>query len=381
MNIWYAILMKLTNQIKLKPTETQAASLKRTLEIANDACNYISKRAWETKTFGQFKLHHLVYADVRATFGLSAQVVVRCIAKVTDAYKLDKKTQRAFKPHGAIAYDARILAWLTNKRMVSLWTVAGREKIPFLAGKRQLELLACQKGESDLCLVDGQFYLMTTCELEEPTPDDVTGFLGIDLGESNLATTNDGQIMTSALVEKNRKRHQRLRSELQSVGTKSSRRRLKALRRKQARFQKDVNHQISKRLVETAKHTQRGIAVEDLTGITERTRVKGTERRAQRSNWSFAQLRTFLEYKSKRMGVPFAAVDPAYTSQRCNTCGHIEKSNRRSQSEFLCQSCGHTAHADVNAAHNISGLASTGLMSRLQPPSFRLQSQGQAQAL
>ena len=381
MNTWYAILMKLTNQIKLKPTEAQAASLKRTLEIANDACNYISDRAWDTQTFGQFKLHHLVYAEVRAKFGLSAQVVVRCIAKVTDAYKLAKKTKRAFKPHGAIAYDARILAWYTDKRIVSLWTVDGREKISFLAGKRQMELLECQKGESDLCLVAGQFYLMTTCELEAPTPDDVSSFLGIDMGETNIATTSDGEIMTSTLVEQNRKRHQRLRNELQSVGTKSSRRRLKALRRKQARFQKDVNHQISKRLVATAKHTQRGIAVEDLTGIIARTRVNGKERRAQRSNWSFAQLRTFLAYKAQRMGVPFVAVDPAYTSQRCHACGHIEKANRRSQSEFLCQSCGHTAHADVNAAYNISGLASTSLMSRLQPPSFRLQSQGQAQVL
>ena len=372
--------MKLTNQIKLQPTEAQAASLKRTLEIANDACNYISDRAWETKTFGQFKMHHLVYDDVRAQFGLSAQVVIRCIAKVTDAYKLDKDNKRAFRPHGAIAYDQRILAWYTDKRMVSIWTVDGREKIPFLAGKRQMELLAHQKGESDLCLVDGQFYLMTTCELEEPTPDDVQGFLGIDLGEKNIATTSDGAMMTNEPVEQNRKRYQRLRKELQSKGTKSARRRLKVIRRKQSRFQKDVNHQISKRLVATAKHTQRGIALEDLTGITTRTRVKGKERRAQRSNWAFAQLRTFIEYKAKLNGVSLVAVDPAYTSQRCNECGHIEKSNRRSQSDFLCQSCGHTAHADVNAAKNISGLASTSLMSRLQP-SFRVAEPGTSQRL
>lgn len=357
--------MKLTNQVKLQPTSEQTELLKRTLETANAACNYISGVAWDTQTFGKFQIQKLVYNEVRKTFDLTAQMVIRCIGKVTDAYKLDKDTERVFRPHGAIAYDERILKWYTDKLFVSIWTMDGREKIPFVVGKRQLELLKHQKGESDLCLVDGQFYLMTTCDVEEPTPDDVAGFLGIDMGETNIAVTNDGAILTSEVVEKNRQRHQRLRNELQSKGTKATRRKLKQLRRKQARFQKDVNHQISKRLVLTAKHTSRGIAVEDLNGIRERTRVKGPEKRAKRSNWSFAQLRMFLEYKAKLMGVPVVVVDPAYTSQRCFACGHIEKANRKSQGEFLCKACGHLDHADVNAAKNISGLASISLMSRM----------------
>jgi len=279
------VCMQLTNQIKLKPTQAQADSLKRTLEKANAACDYISQVAWDTHIFGKFQLQKLVYDDVRKSFDLTAQLVIRCIAKVTDAYKLDTKVQRAFKPLGAIAYDQRILNWYTEKQFVSIWTVDGREKIPFVGGPRQLELLKHQKGESDLCLVDDEFYLLTTCEIEDLEPADVQNFLGVDLGEKNIATTSDGDIQTSEPVEKNRKRFLRLRSELQRVGTKSSRRRLKAIRRKQSRFQKDVNHQISKRLVETAKHTNRGIAVEDLTGITARTRVRGKERRAQRSNW------------------------------------------------------------------------------------------------
>ena len=365
MNICYILFMKLTNQVKLQPTSEQAERLKRSLEQANAACNYISGVAWAAKTFGQFKIHALVYNEVRTRFALTAQMVVRCIAKVTDAYKLDKDIERSFRPHGAIAYDARILKWYTDKLFVSIWTMDGREKIPFVAGQCQLELLKQQKGESDLCLVDGQFYLMTTCDIEEPTSDDVAGFLGIDMGETNIAVTNDGEILTSTLVEKNRQRHQRMRKELQRKGTKATRRKLKLLRRQQARFQKDINHQISKRLVLEAKHTGRGIAVEELTDIRERTRVKGPEQRAKRSNWSFAQLRMFLAYKARLIGVPVVVVDPAYTSQRCFECGYIEASNRKSQGEFLCKSCGHTAHADVNAAKNISGLASTSLMSRL----------------
>jgi len=82
--------MKLAVQLKLKPTPHQADSLRRTLETANAACDYISQVAWESTTFRQFTIHRLTYQAVRQTFGLSAQLTVRCIAKVADAYKLDR---------------------------------------------------------------------------------------------------------------------------------------------------------------------------------------------------------------------------------------------------------------------------------------------------
>src|SRR5438477_9468871 len=103
--------MRLTIQLKLLPTPAQADALRRTLVAANAACDYISQVAWDTRTFRQFPIHRLAYGAVRETFGLAAQLTVRCIAKVTDAYKLDKKTQRTFQPHGAVPYDERILTY------------------------------------------------------------------------------------------------------------------------------------------------------------------------------------------------------------------------------------------------------------------------------
>src|SRR3990172_5162918 len=103
-------LVKLAAQVKLLPTPDQADALKRTLEQANAACDYVSSKAWEAQTFKQFELHRLCYRDIRAAFGLSAQVAVRVIAKVADAYKLDQHARRTFKPAGSIAYDDRILA-------------------------------------------------------------------------------------------------------------------------------------------------------------------------------------------------------------------------------------------------------------------------------
>ncbi len=334
------------------PTAAQADSLARTLEVANEACNYISDRAWETKTFGQFKLHHLVYADVRTKFGLAAQVVIRCIAKVTDAYKLAKQTKRAFKSHGSIAFDARILSWKFDKNEVSLWTVDGRQKIGFVCHARAKELLSGDRGESDLCLIQGKFYLFTACEINEPDEKDVEDFLGVDLGVTNIAVDSDRAIHSAKAVNNVRFRQRRLRTKLQSKGTKASRRRLKKLAGQERRFATWVNHNISKSIVHKAKDTARGVALEDLGGIRERVTVRKAQR-AQWHSWSFFQLRSFIEYKAQQVGVKVVAVDPRNTSRTCPCCGHVDKANRPTQSQFSCVVCGYSDLADYVAATNI----------------------------
>jgi IS605 OrfB family transposase len=348
--------VKLTAHTKLLPTPTQSQALLETLELANQACNAISQCAWENQTFRRVPLHKLVYYVIRERFGLSAQVTVRCISKVVEAYKLDRQTQRIFRPDGAIAYDARILSWSLAGQSVSLWTVAGRQQVPFACGAGQLELLASQQGESDLCLVDGAFYLLATCEVAEPEPEAVEDFLGVDLGIVNLAVDSQGQTFSGAQVKRVRQAHRRLRAKLQRKGTRGARRRLKQRRRKERRFASHTNHCISKQLVEKAQRTRQGMALEELSGI--RLRVKA--RRRQRSrlhSWAFAQLRQFIEYKARRVGVPVMVVDPRYTSQRCFVCGHVAKANRKNRNDFTCEVCGHAAPADFNAARNIASRA------------------------
>ena len=345
--------MKLTAKVKLTPTTEQAESLTQTLETANAACNRISAQAWEHKTFGQFNLHNLTYHATRLEFSLAAQVVVRCISKVTDAYKIDRKKQRVFSPHGSIAFDDRILTWHICKSEVSIWTVGGRQRIPFVCGDRQRELLCGQRGESDLALIGGQFYLFATCDVEAPKPADVAEYLGVDLGIVNIATDSDGNEYSGGQVNGLRKRHAKLRKRLQSKGTKSAKRLLAKRRHKESRFAKDVNHRISKELVLRAKGTGRGIALEELTGIRDRVTVRRAQRR-QHNSWSFYDLRQKIEYKAQVAGVTVIAVDPRNTSRTCPVCGCVDKRNRPSQSRFSCISCGFSGHADAIAAGNIS---------------------------
>lgn len=345
--------MKLIAQLKLQPTPEQHTALKQTLEAANAACNYVSDMAWKERTFGQFALHKLCYADIRTRFAIGADVAVRVFAKVADAYKLDKKSKRTFKPLAAFPFNDRLVSYKLTKRMVSVWTMTGREKMPFVCGEHQAKLLAGLRGECDLVYHNGEFYLFQTCDVEEAPETEPEGFLGVDLGIANIAVTSDGTFHQGKTVKGVRYRHRKLRAKLQRKQTRSAKRKLKRLSGKERRFATNVNHVVSKQIVKTAHDTSRGIALEDLTHIRERVTAKRGQRAILHS-WSFAQLRAFITYKAQRAGIPIVAVDPRNTSRTCPACGCVDKANRKTQDSFLCTSCGLVGRADYFAAINIS---------------------------
>jgi putative transposase len=345
--------MRLTVALKLKPTPEQADALRRTLETANAACNHISQVAWETKTFRQFPIHRLTYQVVRETFGLAAQLTVRCIAKVADAYKLDRQRQRSFKPLGAVAFDNRILSYNLKGSEISIWTLDGRQAMSFVSGERQRRLLDHQRGESDLAFVGGNWYLFATCEVETPEPIDVDDALGVDLGVTNIAVDSDGEAHSGKAIKNVRYRHRRLRCKLQKKSTKGAHRRLQQLAGQEHQFAKHVNHVLSKRIVAKAERTKRAIALEELTHIRTRVRARRSQR-ATLHSWAFAQLRAFIVYKAQLRGVPVHFVDPRNTSRTCPACGHCAKENRKTQASFMCVSCGFAGPADTIAAGNIA---------------------------
>lgn len=345
-------VMKLAAMIKLQPSDSQRDLLYATLERANQACNWASQVTWDAQQFGREPVHRRTYTTLRERFGLAAQLAVRCIGKVVDAYKAGRKVVRIFGRLSAIPYDERILNYRMTDRTVSIWLLGGRQAVPFVTGDHQLALLAHRQGESDLVHHNGNFYLYATCEVPEDAPVDPQGWLGVDLGIANIATDSDGQMYSGSAVKSVRHRHRRLRKRLQSRGTLGTRRRLRRLAGKEARFARHTNHTISKRIVDKARRHSLGIALEDLGGIQERITV----RRAQRStlhSWSFFQLRQFIEYKAARAGIWVIAVDLRNTSRTCPACGYVDKHNRPSQSVFCCVQCGFAAHVDHVAAVNI----------------------------
>jgi len=344
--------MKQTLLIKLAPSPEQYQSLLQTMERFNEACNTIAEAAFSLGTANKFRIQKTVYGDIRGRFGLSAQLTIRAISKVAEAYKRDRSIKPCFKPHSAVVFDQRILSWKGLDR-VSILTLAGRQIIPTRIGAYQAARIDRKVKQTDLILRDGIFYLATVVDAPEPTPDDPTGTLGVDLGVVNLAVDSDGEFYSGAPVDKVRERIDALKGTLQSVGTKSAKRHLKKLSGGESRFRRSVNHIISKRLVTKAKDTHRQIALEDLKGIGDSTVVRHSQRRRHKS-WAFFQLRSFIEYKAKLAGVLVKLVDPRNTSRTCPRCGFVSKSNRKSQSLFSCQQCGFASNADLVGATNIS---------------------------
>lgn len=342
--------MKLTLQIKILPTTEQANALLDTLKECNKVCNQISDTIWQNKVFNQFKVHHIVYHPLKNTTKLSAQILVRCISKAVDAYKPNRKKKRNFKPLGAITYDSRIISYSKKAQEVSIWSVDGRLKIPFLC--HNPKYLPYIKGEADLVTKKGKFYLFQTVEVPEDVMKDVEEFIGVDFGITDIATLSDGTSFGSENLNKIRDNRFKVRKSVQKKGTRGSKKLLKRLKGRERRFATITNHTIAKQVVEKAKSLNKGIAIEDLTHIRERTKVRKAQRRRHHS-WAFGQLRSFLEYKAKLAGIPLVVVNPKYTSKTCNVCKMI---GNRSGKHFNCPNCGNIADADINAAKNIAQL-------------------------
>lgn len=348
--------MKLIAQVKLQPAPDQAEALRQTMPAYNDAANYISDQAWMRKTFRAYDLHHATYYAVREKFGLSAQLAIRVIKDVADAYKLDTKTKRVFRRMGSVTYDSRVLRWFLAKSEVTIWTMAGRQRISFVCGERQRQMLETLQGEADLVYRNGEWYLHQPCNILEDDSFDPDQWLGVDMGLVNLATDSDGNQYSGAHMLSLRKRRRRQRKRLQAKQTSSARRVLRRLSGREARFASNENHRISKQIVELAKRTERGIAIEELKGIRSRVRLRRKQRDDLHS-WSFHQLQGYISYKAQLHGVPVVQIDPRYTSQRCACCGHVARANRPDQATFKCVDCGFAANADTNAAKNIGRAA------------------------
>jgi predicted transposase len=255
--------MLLTLKVKLNPTDEQRKKLLNTIETFNTTCNDISRVAIESKTFNKIKLQHTAYYPIREQYKLPAQLAIRAISKVVESYSAERRRQHMFDPHGAIVYDQRIMSFKGSGK-VSLATVEGRVTIPILTGDYARLDQRVLRGQADLVYVRKEFYLCLVFEqLEEPSFTH-EGYLGVDLGVVKLATTSDGVFYSGEEVDAVREHYTRVKAELQGVGSKSSKRKLRKLSGRETRFKRYTNHVISKELVAAAEGTKRALALEDL---------------------------------------------------------------------------------------------------------------------
>lgn len=367
-----------------------------TLEEFANACNQILDVAKRDKCWNTTKLHHKAYKLVRQSTGLKANHVCQAIRRVVGNAKAVKQVHK-FRPT-SISLDVRTFRYIESEQRVGVTLKSRRVEFDLSIGGYQIALLRGQTLTSATLnkTSQGDYYINFVVEIDTPPTGKTPKVIGVDLGRRDIATTSTGKNWSGKQIQATRDKYSRVRSRVQSKRSRNSRRLLRRLSGKEQRFQKWLNHSISKDLVASAKQMNATLAFEDLTNIRESLNQKPrskTERR-RTNNWggilrgkdssakmpSFYQLRLFVGYKSAIAGVPIVFVPPAYTSQMCSRCHHVHPAkgkSYRSGKSFKCGHCGFEHDSDVNAAKNIAALGAVFVSQPAQSPGIACQLQGQ----
>lgn len=348
--------MKLVRTIKLKLNEDPQV-FQPTINAYTKAFNYTCQVGWNDKTHNGVQLHHKVYKETRKY--LPSQLAVSARMKATEALKSVKarlkKGKKASCPQSkqiGIRYDARSFNVWWDRNEISFSTIEGRKTVQIDVLEYFKQYLSWKRRSADLFLRKGQVFLNIVVEKEVEDPISNGTFVGVDRGIKKLAVTSDLRFFGGGHVKQVSRRYQRLRSILQSKGH-SGKRHLRKISSKENRFRRDVNHVVSKQIVQGLK-PETTLVLEKLTGLKERTTNKRKKKdRFEHNSWSYYQLEEFLKYKAASQGVLVDYVSACYTSRGCSKCGHIARSNRTCQSRFSCKKCGYQVNADLNAAFNI----------------------------
>lgn len=352
-----------TAKIQIYVTSSQAESLKITTNAYRKASNWLSNHIFETKNLNQSHLNNLYYHDLRNRFGLKSQMAQSVMKTVIARYKSAKSNNHTWSliVFKLPEYD---LVWnrdysLTQNQF-SVNTLDGRLKLDYERKAMTKYFNGTWKfGTAKLIFKHKKWFLHIPMT-KEFTPVDfanVNHIVGIDLGINFLATTYDSHGKTSfyngRTVKHKRGVFKSTRKQLQMRQTPSARKKLKQIGSRENRYVTDVNHRITKALVD--KYPNGTLFVlEDLTGVRSVTEKVRAKNRYVSVSWAFYQFRQMLEYKAEMNGQKVIVVDPRYTSQTCPKCGHIAKANRNKKLHtFTCQNCEYQSNDDRIGAMNL----------------------------
>lgn len=347
--------MKITKTIvcKLKVSEEEKEVVLKTTELFKEACNYISKVAWEQKCFNPIALHHLTYRKVRERFKLPSNLCIEARDRVAKSYKTDKSKLHEFKSF-SMDLNNRLFSirQKEGKFIVSIATIKGRVKCELNIGDYQKQYLENAKPTyATLHYRNKTFFLHIAIDKEIPEPKG-SNPVGVDIGIKYLLVASNGFKVKGGSIVKQREYFRKIRRELQKKRTWSAYRKLKQISGEEKRWINTILHQISREFVNSLKEGD-VVVMEKLNGIRSRIKLRKEQRWILHS-WAFRKLQQYIEYKALERGIPAVYVEAKNTSITCPRCGYVDKRNRRNQSLFRCANCGFQHNADMIGAINIA---------------------------
>jgi IS605 OrfB family transposase len=347
--------MSLTRIVKLKlniPIEI----IQPTIKTYTKAFNYVCRVGWDDRDVNGVSLHRKTYKELReflpSQLAISARMkAAEALASVKAKAKKKQKVRCPRARQSSVRLDARSYNVWFDRNEVSILTIDGRKRVPIIVPEYFKQYLDRKRGAAELFLRKDKVFLHITFSKDIADPVLSGEVVGIDRGIKKLAVTSRNQFFGGGQIRRVSKRYEKLRSDLQSCGSRSARRHLRKTSRKENRYRADVNHVITKQIAGSLD-VGTVIALEQLTGIRQSVRLR-KKQRLELNKWNFYQFEQFLTYKAEAEGIAVKYVDARYTSQKCSVCGFISRANRRAQAVFKCGHCGFSLNADLNASRNI----------------------------
>lgn len=356
--------MTVTAKIQISVSDFDKTLLNQTMSVYRDACNYVSDYVFKTHDLKQFSLNKILYTAMRNEFGLKSQMTQSVIKTVIARYKTvleneGKWIKVCFKvPQYNLVWNRD---YSLTKDKFSVNTLAGRLKVSYFdkGMEKYFNHDIYKFGTAKLVYKHDKYFLHipVTYEIEECNTSQIRNVVGIDRGINFVVATYDSKgkskFVSGKQIKQKRANYVKLRKELQKRRTPSARRRLKAIGHRENRWMQDVNHCVSKALVEMYPENTLFV-LEDLTGIRNATERVKLKHRYVSVSWSFYDLEQKLKYKAEAHNDMVINVNPRYTSQSCPKCGHTEKANRNKKLHlFTCKACGYKSNDDRIGAMNL----------------------------
>ncbi len=383
-------------KLKLNPNTEQAQALRLLLQTYVKGLNLASQKAFELgKTGNGALIQKNVYTELRQDLKIPSQLACGICRYTGAAYKTLWKTakthsdkckanskKRYKKFQGldqppkfvslALTYQIGKDFGFKSEHHVSLLTLDGRISVPYDGWNKHIGYIqdkTTRVGAAKLCYdkIKKAYFLFVSLEIELPdfSPAQHTSIVGVDVGQRYLAVvtdTKDKTVFVSGKAACHKSEHYaRKKKELQCKGTRSAKRRLRQMSKRERRFKSALNHQTARQIVDRFPNAMLGF--EDLIQIRSTTNRRHSKKASKKqrsanrkqSKWSFRDLQEYTAYKANLVGSMPVKVFSHYTSQSCPKCGHTGKENRPNKGLiFCCVVCGFELHSDLVGARNIA---------------------------